>query len=527
MKNLFKICALLLLSTSLFASENYYYNVSYNDINNKIKEQFHSEIYSLYSKDNHEINCSEKNNNTQTPSGYKCGEIPLGDLYKKNKKKIFDFTLNKGNLYHTKDTGVYLKKNVNLKLLLNRKQYQSKEKIRLIDKRKLTNVQLSDRIDKNLFIKHYPRGQKLFSEVCYYAPGLNIEIPSEPLHFYAYKKVKVLFWTLKGEAYMSSRIAPGKMRTKNEKVCALFSTSADINVESPEKSRIIPKLIKVGFPEVRSLKMEGLQVYGTKVSYKPWWAKVIVRVLKFFGIIDITKMIKNELETQIQSQIDNRIKISMKDLRSGKLFKKYLESALGKGVLTKKFLKSVRNALKDVTPTDKMYQKDFENSCFEIFKQIENQHNIVFDENILNTNCKGLALNIKVTPFYKRKLYAERGCYDKNYSSVLDYTTVDRHDKNLDWKHQCALSAQYSVEGLDELKGTRKCIFEGLINGDSQSQITAHCSEKALQELFSVEDLNTLYQMLESSNPTDFLIDRGFSNEDAEIITSIFSTAHI
>lgn len=483
-----------------------------------VREQLQN-VSDMAFKQIYKSSCFKESADFVTKSKYKCGELPVGKIINKNDKSIFQYRLKKAKLGKVKNVSIYLTKNINFKMLLDRNQRSSESKLSIIDTGKNTNIGISRRIDDNIFVRHVPRGKKLLSMVCTYVPGFNVEVPDEKIHLKGVHKKKILFFTIKSGFTSKSTLSTGKLKTEDGRVCGVFETSVSGNLNKP---KVKTDLVKIEYPKLNGIDVKGLKVEDTDVKLQGFLLKLVSSILKFLGVMDIPKLIAHHLEKEIQKEIDKTIKIQVSDVKSGVWLKKVLEAKIAKDSFVKDVFKVFKNQIADTHETPIIHKEKVENECYAMMDGIEKERNLKLDEAAVNKTCKNLVIKVAVIPFHAKPSYKDLGCYE-NFYSVHNYRTLPVELKNTFWTKDCKLSSRVEVTGGNTSSKTRACIVNGIIAKNTRKEIQKKCEAVAIKEFLAVPKVNekTSEEILRSENPIAYMESEGLDKSDRNKVTKL------
>ncbi|MEM7646878.1 MAG: hypothetical protein AAF203_08220 [Pseudomonadota bacterium] len=492
---------------------------SYGEVANEIHRQMNAELAKIY-----RIDCGGQPNSKRTPSRYRCGEIPFGRILNGKHKQIFKFDIRRGRKKNLSRGGfVNLNNNVSFPVLMERNQSFSHENISMIDFKKPIDVVMSNRIDKNLFIRMTPKKNELTSLACTYIPGFRSVVPRRTLHLSGKAKTKVKFifslGTVTTNFSGSAHVNVGDIRVKNIKVCGVFKTKL-IGAGS-SSIRPVTSLVSLSYPKLNNLSVNGLKVHVFNVrKHNKGVLGAIANVLDTFGIIDVRNIVRNELEKGVRQEVSRNIRISTNDIRNGNWFKKAINTEVAKAPFKRNIIASFRSAINRSTSGVKVFEEKVDSQCFAGFRDIERQTGARLDDEAVEQFCEDLTVRVRVSPFTRKANFQQRGCYN-HFFTTDGYARPNRKRINPNWKTQCKLTTDISIDGPSSLTGSRKCLLDGFIAGRSEADIVNRCRNTVIRDFVSLRSLSELQRVVRAADPESTLRSLGLTSSAATRVAQV------
>ncbi|MCB0420967.1 MAG: hypothetical protein KDD61_08220 [Bdellovibrionales bacterium] len=510
------ICVLIVATTYLQragaeASDYYYKNISYKEINKSIKERFYDFLNPLYGKD---VDC-DKPYGTKVNSQYNCGEIPLGTVLSNNQKRLMTFKVNKGKIQNISNGAVYLDRDLNFEVLLSRKQTGADVEMPLIDVDKIGSARVTRFLGRSVFVRHVPAGQSLFSLMCLYVPGASIRIPNQNVSISGYQKKKFLLWSYTGKFSATAQIKTGSFKYEQVRICGLFKTEmAGTNID-----HLKPKteLVKLSLPKIEELSRSGFAVGRANVKLKGFLTNLFSSIYGFFTGKSLPEMIRVQVEKGIHRQLQGKLKITSQSFKSGKWIKDYVAGGLQGAPFTKNIMKALKAGIKSSVQSPIRLTKKVERLCYDSFSDFSVSNNIVLNERAVKSVCEDLAVNVSIEPFFKDREFSQKGCY-RNFYALFN---VHRSHSEIDWQSKCSLVSRIQVEGGRHLSNSRDCLVNSFLNEGVDRNVISKCQSDLIEDLTQLP-VQTVISAIRSAYPVKYLQEEfGLSLGNAQRVADI------
>lgn len=501
------------LSIPTFGDASRTVQMDYDQVRKEIQKQLHARLGSIY-----KLNCAGQGITTRTPSGYNCGELPFGRIINGHQKEIFHFKMKKGRIKNIPNGHVDLSNEVNFQLLLDRAQHGAWEKIDIIDYRDRPHVRIKREIYNNIFLRFYQGANQLNTVACTYLPGLIFRSPMKKINLHGQQRKKIAFWWKTLRFSGSANVDPGYARFQPTKLCSVFKTRLVGNTVSGLNQST--QLVALGYPQVKPFNIHGLKVTNVKAHVHGWLARLIVGVLKTFGVLDAPALIRAEIEKGIRQTIDSRLRVSKQDIMSGRYFSKILATHQIKTPLTRNINSALLSSINSSTSNVRVFEQSIEDQCYRSFAALEHRTSANFSDREVNNFCRGLTAQVVVRPFERNRRELNLGCYARYFPVQGNYNILNR-PRNPKWRTQCHAATRIIVRGPASSSDTQQCLLNNISNGNSQFATVNNCIDTVVRDFSGLRTLNDLRQVMNSSDPVGTMMRMGFTRSAAQRISRL------
>lgn len=339
--------------------------------------------------------------------GYRCGEIPFGDVITgENKKRLFRITIptqsfNKGGF-----SGTFPATKVDVRI--SRRQTDGvpvPEKL-VGQSDKLVS---SHYFGRDLFLRMTSNNNQLGGVACLYLPGLKTDVSDVENSFVATKKI----WFFSIKARVTTKVAFDDNSFDAVKSCLAFKVMPAVDAKTQDLTYKY-ELVSRTKPEFMNLKYGKIHV-NVNVEGANFLGSFVLLFVKSMVVSKVKKAIEKALNDKMHGIYED-------DVLSGKWFAKYFDKKFNVKATTHLSEALEKSLAKPYTPSSQSLAEGYGKACGSASADLSEQLQALVDSKRITTDqkstlesemksfCKDIA-GVQARVFLKNKESQAAGCY--------------------------------------------------------------------------------------------------------------------